>query len=169
MSICNKFTFVTKTDANEKEVLSSYTMWCKSKKVLTNGFPEVFQSEFYQKLQLYGIQRFWMRTWVERFQSTRTIGESDPEINNCWASLLILCLDQLWPNLDQLSPCDLELLNSINVLTDRIKGARLNAYSLATHCNSPNRVEGFIDLFEENSANEPLTQWVRTHFLKDKK
>ena len=168
MSVSDKFTFHTNANANEKEALASYTMWCKSKKVVTNAFPTVFQCEFYQKLQLFGVQRFWMRTWVDRFQTTKAIGESDEDINNCWASLLLLFLDQLWPRLDNLSPCDLELLNAINVVTDRIKGAKLNAYSLATTCNAPTRVEGFIDLFEDKTANEPLSQWIRNHFLKNK-
>ena len=169
MSVREKLVFHSQANANEQDVLESYAMWCKSKKVITNAFPEVFQCEYYQKLQLYGIQRFWMRTWVDRFQTARTIEESDPDVNNCWASLLLVCLDQIWPNLDKPSACDRELLVAINALTDKIKGSRMHTYGLAALCDSPLRVEGFIDLFEDKTSNDSLVQWVRGHFLRSRK
>lgn len=145
--------------------LKAYVMWIKSHHVLWSAFPTVNQSVYYKKVQMLGVQRFWTSTWMDRFHTACSLGESTAEINDCWASLLLHHLDNIWPQLDTLSDSSFENLTSIHRLTNRIKGAKLHGVGLATKCSNPDKLEGFVDLYEDIGATEDLTKWLVKTFL----
>ena len=148
--------------------LDAYAMWIKSRKTLMDAFPQAHCTEFAQKLKLYGTQRYWLLTWLERFQQAKTIGESDKETNNAWAALALHYLDQLWPQLDNPAEQTVESLQAIHHLTNKIKGHKLVAIAISAECVAPKRIEGFIDLFENNSTNATIFNWIDNVFLARK-
>ena len=77
-------------------------------------------------------------------------------------------LDQIWPTLDSITDHMLEQLKSINRFTNRIKGARFHGLGLATKCLAPDRIEGFIDLYEDIGTNAELNTWITKVFLPQK-
>ena len=145
--------------------LNAYAMWIKSHQAIWTAFPKVNQSVYYKKVQLHGLQRFWDSTWQDRFRTTGTLGETTAEINDCWASILLYHLDQLWPQLDNISDSALGQLTNIHRFTNRIKGAKFHILGLATNCTDPDRMEGFLDLYEDVGSNEELTKWIIRNFL----
>ena len=145
--------------------LKAYMMWVKSHHAIWTAFPTVNQSQYYKRVRMHGIQNFWTSTWFDRFASTCTLGESTPEINDCWASLLLYHLDQLWPSLDAITDHNLDQLIAIHRFTNRIKGARFHGLGLATKCLAPDRIEGFIDLYKDVGSNSDLAAWINRVFL----
>ena len=170
MSVAHSLTFESTTVPKDGILMvKAYTVWTKCKIATVTAFPLATQSAFHKKLIMYGTQRFWLKTWTERFKVTISIGESDDEVNNAWAALILHYLDQLWPSLDQMTPANWVQLEAIHQLTDRIKGARLHAFGIGEKCLEPDRMEGFIDLFEDTTADLPLLNWVHNNFLTGKK
>ena len=145
--------------------LRVYTQWSKCRKTLIDAFPTAHHTEFAQKLKLYGTQRYWLLTWVERFQQSKTIGESDFEINNAWAALALHYLDQIWPHLDNPEPHITEQLDAIHQLTNKVKGHKLIAIGISAECVAPKRIEGFIDLFTNTTNNNDMIQWIENTFM----
>ena len=143
-------------------------MWTKSHFAIWKTFPEVNKSEYYKRVQMFGLQPFWNITWFDRFVTTSSFGEASPEINACWATLMLYHLDQLWPQLDNISDDSLARLTIINRCTNRFKGAKSQGLAIATKCVDPNRLEGFIDLFEDVATNEEMLRWVTKQFLPKK-
>ena len=151
--------------SDHPKTLNAYTMWVKSRKALIDAFPQAHTTEFAQKLKLYGTQRYWLLTWLERFQQARTVGESDKETNHAWAALALHYLDQLWPQLDNPDENVLESLEAIHHLVNKIKGHKLVGVAISAECVAPRRIEGFIDLYENNSANATIMNWINNTFL----
>ena len=167
MSYRNRTQFVsTKATKNPQETLNVYTKWIKCQQVLKDAFPGARQTQFAQKLRLYGAQRYWLPTWIERFHRAKNVGEADLSINNGWATLALHYLDQIWPKLDSPAEHTLEQLEAINQLTNKIKGHQLNAAGISAVCLEPDRIEGFIDLFDDSTENEATTLWANTKFIK---
>ena len=161
-----KLAFTTKNAPdNEGSAVQAYVMWTKSHAAIMEAFPEVEKSEFYKLVQLHGIQRFWVSTWLDRFQAAKNIGESTKEVNHCWATMVLVFLDELWPKLDNITLPDLSKLIILHGLTNRIKGAKFHGLGIATPCYNPQRLEGFIDLYPDISSNEEITTWVKRNFL----
>ena len=154
-----------KLPVDNKKVATAYMMWIQSHQTVWKAFPKVHYSGYYKKLQLQGVQRFWTATWFDRFRTVGRLGDSNQEVNHCWASLILYHLDELWPQLDDISDEAFDQLQIINKLTNRTQGAKLLGLGLATRCMAPNRMEGFIDLYTDIAANEQLTQWVNKVFL----
>ena len=150
---------------HQADVLNAYTIWVKSRKTLIDAFPTAHHTEFAQKLKLYGTQRYWLLTWIERFKQAKTIGESDQEVNNAWAALALHYLDQLWPQLDTPDEHVFELLTAIHHMTNKIKGHRLVAVGISAQCAAPTRIEGFIDLYENSTNNAKIFAWIDKTFL----
>ena len=157
-----------KLPADGGQTLKSYMMWIKSHAAIWLAFPHVNQSIYYKKLQLYGVQNFWTSTWFDRFRTSSKLGESTPEINENWASLLLYHLDDIWPKLDNISDSTLEQLTIIHRFTNRIKGAKLHGIGIAARCLDPDRIEGFLDLYLDIGSNDEITQWASRAFLPRK-
>ena len=167
MTYRNRSQFVTNGPVeNPRLTLKAYATWNKCHQVLKDAFPDARQTQFAQKLRLYGAQRYWLPTWLERFQMVKAIGEADESINNGWASLALHYLDQLWPKLDSPTEHQMEQLEAINQMTNKIKGHQLNAVGISARCLEPDSVEGFIDLFDENTENETTSAWAINTFTK---
>ena len=150
-------------DPNSK--IQLYTLWMKADQTITHAFPDVHEYPYYKKLVLHGMQRFWESTWYERFTTAKLIGESEPVVNQCWASLIRHQLDSLWPELDGDNPSTLEQLSAINQITDRIKGSKMNGVGIAIQCNNPNNVEGFVDIFRDITSNSHIVAWANKKFM----
>ena len=150
---------------NGDNTVKAYTMWVKSYYTLWTAFPQVNQSYYYKRVQLFGLQKFWASTWQDRFRTTGSLGESTPEINEYWATILLYHLDVIWPQLDKISDDTLDQLVAIHRFTNRIKGAKFHAIGLATRCSQPDRFEGFLDLYKDIGSNEDLTKWIVRNFL----
>ena len=148
-----------------RKVVTAYMMWIKSHQTVWKAFPKVHHSGYYKKLQLQGVQRFWAATWFDRFRTVGRLGDSNLEVNHCWASLILHHLDELWPQLDNISEEAFIQLQIINKLTNRIQGTKLLGIGVATKCPTPDRMEGFIDLYADIAANEQLTKWVDKVFM----
>ena len=170
MSVKHSLTFESTTKPKDGMLtVKAYTVWSKCKMAIVTAFPHATQTAFHKKLTMYGTQRFWLKTWVDRFKVTVSIGESDEEVNNAWAALILHYLDHLWPNLDHMTPANWVQLEAIHQLTDRIKGAKLHAFGIGETCVEPERMEGFIDIFEDHTTEQPLLDWVHKYFLTGKK
>ena len=150
------------------QTLKAYMMWVKSHHSIWTAFPNVHKSAYFKRVHMHGIQNFWTSTWFERFVTSSQLGESTPEINNCWASLLLYYLDLMWPNLDSITDHTMDQLKAINRFTNRIKGARFHGLGIATKCLAPDCIEGFIDLYEDIGSNAELTAWITRVFLPKK-
>ena len=166
MPIAKSFAFESiALPTNNEQALQAYVKWIKCQHVLWTAFPTVNQSVYYKKVQLFGVQRFWTSTWFDRFHSAATLGESTVELNECWASLLLYHLDQLWPHLDDLTDDLREQLEAIHQFTNRVKGARFHGYGIAVSCIAPQKLEGFVDLYEDIGTNDEITKWLSRNFL----
>ena len=148
-----------------ERTLKAYLMWVKAHHAIWKAFPDVNQSGYYKRIQLFGLQPFWTTTWYDRFTTTATLGESGTEINDCWAALLLYHLDILWSQLDNISDTALDQLTVIHRCTNRIKGARLYGLGIAAKCLDPDRISGFLDLYEDIATNEELHDWIALQFL----
>ena len=148
--------------------LNAYATWTKCRKTLVDAFPQAHHTEFAQKLKLHGAQRYWLLTWLERFQHAKSIGESDEEVNNAWAALALHYLDQIWPQLDNPDTHVTEQLEAIHLMTNTIKGHKLVAIGIAAQCVAPQRIEGFIDLFDNVTSNNKIFQWIEATFMAKK-
>ena len=166
MSTNKHFVFRSnKLPADGGQTLKAYMMWVKSHQTIWHAFPDVNQSPYYKKVQLYGVQKFWTSTWFDRFRTSSQLGESTPEINHCWASILLCHLDDLWPTLDDITEAGLEQLVVIHRFTNRIKGAKLHGIGIAAKCIEPDCIEGFLDLYSDVGSNEDITKWAARAFL----
>ena len=166
MNVDKSFTFRSvKLPLDGGQTVKSYMMWVKSHAAIWQAFPAVNQSVYYKKIQLYGVQKFWMSTWFDRFRTTGQLGESVPEINECWASMLLYHLDEIWPMLDTITDGVLEQLTVIHRFTNRIKGAKFHGIAIATKCVAPDCIEGFLDLYSDIGSNEDITRWAARAFL----
>ena len=87
-----KWTFRTRIMPTDKvRATQSYATWVKCRSAVMDAFPDAYKHEFHHKLVLYGTQRMWFNTWIDRFKNTKDVGESELDINLCWANL-ILCV-----------------------------------------------------------------------------
>ena len=170
MSGMQNLTFVSNIQPVDGTLtVKAYVLWAKCKSATILAFPAAVQTKFYKELLMYGTQRSWLRTWIDRFKSSNSIGESEENVNNAWAALILHYLDKLWPKLDKMAPADWVQLEAIHTITNRIKGARLHGFGIGDKCTEPNRMEGFIDLVEDTSANQEFVDWVHKYFLTGKK
>ena len=161
--------FTTQGPIDDKQaVLRAYAVWTKCRKSLIDAFPSAHHTEFSQKLKLYGTQRYWLLTWLERFQQAKTMGESTEEVNNAWAALGLHYLDQIWPHLDKSEPHIIEQLDALHLMTNKIKGHKLVAAGIAAVCVRPDRMEGFIDIFDNATNNTKIFEWLERTFLARK-
>lgn len=170
MPVDHSVTFYTGSAPDDgNKTMKAYLMWVKSHHTIWKAFPMVNRSEFYKRVQMHGLQPFWTTTWFDRFISTSTIGEAGADVNHGWATLLLYHLDQIWPKLDNITEDDWNTLTIIDRCSNRIKGACFHGIGIATKSPNPDRLEGFIDLFEDVAANEEIRQWATKQFLPTKK
>ena len=161
-----KLTFATATDPLDDEAtVKAYTLWTKSKHAIIHAFPELHKSAYYKKIQLYGIQKFWELTWMERLHHTASLGEKDSFINNCWAAMIDYQLNKLWPKLDHIDTHSMNFLVAINNATNKVKGSKFHGVCVASRCLYPTGLEGFIDLYLDVSCNNYITKWAKDVFL----
>ena len=150
------------------EAIKKYTLWTKASTAINHAFPEICKHIYYKKLMLYGAQKFWETTWYERYHTVKTLGESDPLINSCWAALIRYHLDQLWPALDTQNPYHLDQLLAITRATNRIKGAKFHGLGLAIDSHNPTETMGFIDIYQDITGTNQITKWALNRFIPNK-
>ena len=166
MSSDQKLIFeTTSIPANDTATVKAYTLWTKTKHAITHAFPDLHKSVYYKQIQMYGTQKFWELTWIERLNHTSSLGETDPFINGCWAAMIAYQLNNLWPHLDTVNEHTMNHLIALHRATDRIKGSRFHGISVANKCVGPDRLEGFIDIYADISGNNCINQWATDSFL----
>lgn len=152
---------------DESATVKAYTLWTKSKHAITHAFPDLHKSAYYKQLQLYGTQKFWELTWIERLNHTSSLGETDQFINGCWAAMIDHQLNKLWPMLDTINEHTMSHLMALHRATNRIKGSKFHGIAVANRCICPGRLEGFIDIYADISSNGHVTKWATKSFLAE--
>ena len=162
-----KMQFTSKLN-DPMEAVKKYTLWTKASLAIDHAFPDIYKHIYYKKLVLYGAQKFWESTWYERYHTVKTLGESEPLINSCWAALIRYHLDQLWPVLDSPNSYHFDQLLAITRATNRIKGAKFHGLGLAIESKNPNETIGFIDIYQDITGTNHVTKWALTRFIPNK-
>ena len=161
-----KLTFTTEQlPVDEAATVKAFTLWAKSRHAVTHAFPNLHQSAYYKQIQLYGIQKFWELTWIDRLHHTSSLGETDHFINSCWAAMIDYQLTKLWPTLDHINEYNMNHLIAIHRATNKVKGSKFHGVSVASKCICPDHLEGFIDLYADITGNNYLTKWATECFL----
>ena len=150
------------------KTVTAHVLWLKCDHAIKHAFPTLTQTVYYKQLMLYGAQRYWETTWMERFHTARRLEDSVTENNLCWAALIKFYLDKLWPSLQGISDHQMEQLESIHQITNRIRGSRFQGIAVANQCISPTAIEGFIDIYPNITANEWISNWAKTVFCPKK-
>ena len=151
--------------SDENATIKAYTLWTKTKHAITHAFPDLHKGAYYKQIQLYGTQKFWELTWIERLNYTSSLGETDPYINSCWAAMIAYQLNKLWPHLDNINEHTMNHLVALHRATNRIKGSKFHGICVANKCIEPDHVEGFIDIYADISSNGYITRWATDSFL----
>ena len=130
-----KLTFTTKQlSSDEAATVKAFTLWTKSRHALTHAFPQLHESAYFKQIQLYGIQKFWELTWVERLLHTSTLGETDQFLNDCWAAMIDHQLTKLWPTLDCINEYNMNHLIAIHRATNIVNCSKFHGVSVASKC-----------------------------------
>ena len=127
--------------------LKGLGLWIKTKVQIEEAFPGIYKSDYYRKLELFGMEPHWVEDWTTKINSMKTMERLPNSIPEKLCAIMLHLVWNLWPKMPNPNDADLMVLELLSEAMDRFDKRNWFAMGYGCKCDSMLLFTGQIDIY----------------------